>query len=309
MARVPVPLGGKKAAGRVTYVSPAKYDLVMAYRWHVWERRRPNGSISGPYAITTVRGADGRRHTLGMHQLIMGCRYVDHEDGDPLNNTDGNLRKATISQNNANTGQRADATLSRFKGVTRVRYKGRRQYRAWKSWRARIQVSGKRRTIGYYATEEEARDAYVAAAAEAFGEFAHANRGSRLGWVGVRLLSRAEGGGLCMSTATFVCLAAAFAALAIAVAFGALVIMLARRVESLAADLAGVESTRSSCPDRGRITRLEDFAAGGPAGGPRGRHGRPQRPPGPDPGGPRARWGRAPGDTRLLGAPPAPGRR
>ena len=81
-----------------------------------------------------------------------------------------------------------------------------------------------------------------------------------------------------MSTATFVCLAAAFAALAIAVAFGALVIMLARRVESLAADLAGVERTRSSCPDRGRITRLEDFAAGGPAGGPRGRHGRPSGP-------------------------------
>jgi hypothetical protein len=120
-----------------------------------------------------------------------------------------------------------------------------------------------------------------------------------------------------MSTATFVCLAAAFAALAIAVAFGALAIMLARRVESLAADLAGVENTRSACPDRGRITRLEDFAAGGPPGASRGRHGRPQRPPGPapDPRGPRARWGRAPApgdsrpDTRLLAAPPDPRRR
>lgn len=114
-----------------------------------------------------------------------------------------------------------------------------------------------------------------------------------------------------MNTATFWCLIIASLAAATAVAAGALAWVMARRVDTLAADLAGITSERPSCPDRGRITALEDYARGGPAGPPRGRHGRrppPQPQPRPAVQGwpgtqdqqPRGRRGRPPAATSLV---------
>jgi hypothetical protein len=167
-----ITLGGAKARGRHTFVSERHYDVAMTYRWRVWEKQRPSGTISGPYAVTTVRLADGRRTTLALHQLIMGCTGVDHVNGYGLDNTGPNLRKATGAQNNQNTPKRVDG-LSRYKGVGRAPW--RQQWR----WRARIQVDGKRRSLGYFpftdAGEVAAARAYNVAAREAFGEFARLN--------------------------------------------------------------------------------------------------------------------------------------
>jgi len=84
---------------------------------------------------------------------------VDHIDVDPSNNRWSNLRAATRQQNQANTGARSPLGM---KGVSRKR--GR--------YRARISIDGKQVQLGTFATPEEARAAYVAAAQEHFGEFA-----------------------------------------------------------------------------------------------------------------------------------------
>ena len=114
-----VPLSGAKAAGRVARVDDSDYEQAMRYVWYVWERQRA-GRWSGPYAITVI-WVDGRRTTMKMHRLLMpGAGKVDHEDGDGLNCQRYNLRKATDSQNQANTGKRTGQQLytSQFKGVS-----------------------------------------------------------------------------------------------------------------------------------------------------------------------------------------------
>lgn len=151
-----VPLSGKVAAGRVAMVDDADYELVMRYRWHVFEVER-NGRPNGPYARSD--------HTF-MHTLLTGWARVDHADLNGLNNQRLNLRSATIAQNNANQGVRL-GSRSRFKGLT---WKHRERL-----WQVRITVAGRRRSLGYFRDEEAAARAYDAAALMAWGEFAHLN--------------------------------------------------------------------------------------------------------------------------------------
>lgn len=46
-----VPLYGKKAAGRVALVDDANYDLVMRYRWNVWEVKPRGPRAPGERAV------------------------------------------------------------------------------------------------------------------------------------------------------------------------------------------------------------------------------------------------------------------
>lgn len=160
-----VPLGGRKAAGRVALVSPGKYELVMRHRWWVQEDTRP-GHQSGPYARTDVPADNkrGRRH-LFMHVLVAGYPKPDHIDGDGLNNQDDNLRPATPAQSCMNRGKRWRGS-SRYTGVTAT---------ASGRWMARIGHEGRVRHLGTFGIEEVAARAYDTAARELFGAYARPN--------------------------------------------------------------------------------------------------------------------------------------
>ena len=172
----PVPLGdgrtaitltGKHARGRVALVSDARVPLIADYRWRVMEHTRPDGTRVGPYAVTKIpTGSRGGRMAY-MHTLITGNARTDHEDGDPLNNTDPNLRDTTQSQNLANTGKRRTGGTSRYKGVDWLARNSK--------WRARIKVDYEQRHLGLFPAEEDAARAYDAAAVEAWGRFARLN--------------------------------------------------------------------------------------------------------------------------------------
>lgn len=158
---IEIPLGGKKAAGRVALVDDEDYPLVSPYRWCVRETRPgPGRGISGPYAVMT----DSQNRQIRMHHLITGWPKVDHVNGNGLDNRRSNLRPADDTQNAQNRRRRIDAT-SRFKGVTLRRER----------WYARITERGRRRLIGPFATDEAAARAYDDAARVAFGEFARLN--------------------------------------------------------------------------------------------------------------------------------------
>lgn len=86
---------------------------------------------------------------------------IDHKDTNGTNNSINNLRRATRSQNSANTKPRKN-TLSGAKGVTKAKDK----------WLARIKVNGKQIRLGLFNTVEEAAAAYTEAAQRHFGEFA-----------------------------------------------------------------------------------------------------------------------------------------
>jgi len=156
-----VPMRGKKAAGRVALVDDEDYDLVMQYRWYVYEEIR-NGRPHGPYALAWPNGVMTR-----MHVLVMGVRGVDHANRNGLDNRRENLRPATGSQNQGNR-RSVPGSSSRYKGVSW--HKQRRK------WRASIRPpGGPHRHLGLFADEEDAARVYDAAAREAFGSFACLN--------------------------------------------------------------------------------------------------------------------------------------
>jgi hypothetical protein len=92
-------------------------------------------------------------------------RETDHWDGDGLNNTRGNLRQATRTQNNFN--RKKVRGISQFKGVF-LRKKTMR-------WSAEIKVNKHRIFLGEWATGEEAAVARDDAARFLHGEFAALN--------------------------------------------------------------------------------------------------------------------------------------
>jgi hypothetical protein len=135
------------------------------FRW--WKRVGNEmclGNVAG-YVRIHVLGRNYRAHQLAW--LYMKGRWgrpvIDHCDGDSTNNRWSNLRRATRSQNSANSRRPRDNT-SGYKGVVPCGGSGR--------WQARVGKNGRKIYLGTFATPEAAHDAYVAAARKLFGEFA-----------------------------------------------------------------------------------------------------------------------------------------
>ena len=156
LAHRPIPL----TRGLTAWVSPEDFRRVIKRKW--CPHRRRNGKV---YAQTNMK-IGGRWTRVLMHRFILGDEagpLTDHEDGDGLNNTRGNLRLATRSQNQHNSGPRC----GRFKGVTWHKRAGK--------WLAQIMANRQHRYLGLYESEKVAALAYDAAAKELHGEFAYLN--------------------------------------------------------------------------------------------------------------------------------------
>lgn len=163
-----IPLKG----GFVACVDEADYDWLSAYDWRVLGTR-------WKYAVTyipTMVGKSGRPRPVHMHRLIMNVVeagrsvYVDHTNGDGLDNRRENLR---ITDNKGNQGNRHAKHLgtSCYRGVVESRG----------GWMARIRVDRKLKYIGTFDTEEDAALGYDVAARLHFGEFANLNLPARIG--------------------------------------------------------------------------------------------------------------------------------
>ena len=100
-------------------------------------------------------------------------KYLDHIDGDLSNNSISNLREATSQENSWN---RKKSKSMNGKSTSSV-YKGVSWHKQSKKWRTRIQVNGKRESIGLFTSETEAARAYDKSANELFGKFANMNIG------------------------------------------------------------------------------------------------------------------------------------
>jgi hypothetical protein len=112
-----------------------------------------------------ARRATGRGTHISMHRAILKCvEWVDHKNGDGLDNRRNNLRKSTHTENSRNRRMHHN-NKSGFKGV----------YMCNGKWRAGIDVNGKCRHLGYFPSAEDAARAYDVAAAEFHGGFARLN--------------------------------------------------------------------------------------------------------------------------------------
>lgn len=89
--------------------------------------------------------------------------YIDHIDGNGLNNRIKNLRLATRSQNGANRALQSNNTS----GIKGVHWAARS-----KKWKAQVSVGGRVKSLGYFESIDDATAAYRAATEQYFGSFA-----------------------------------------------------------------------------------------------------------------------------------------
>lgn len=144
---------------KTVLIDEEDWNLVKDIEWYL------HNSLHTSYA----RGHITRTKYIYMHRLIMKAKekeFVDHIDGNGLNNQKSNLRICTHSQNLQNR-HKSNPGTSKYKGVS------------WSSnmrkWEATILANGKVRHLAKTTDEIWAARIYDAAARKYFGEFAKTN--------------------------------------------------------------------------------------------------------------------------------------
>jgi hypothetical protein len=145
--------------GLSTIVDDERLEDLLHYHWLV----RPGHNTRYVYRFER-RGTRYKR--IHLHRQLLNCpegMYIDHIDGDGLNNQVANLRIVTRTENQWN--RRNDKSRCQYRGVY---YRDNR-------WRAKIGVNGKTVNLGTYETPQEAAKAFDAAALRIRGPFAILN--------------------------------------------------------------------------------------------------------------------------------------
>ncbi len=151
--------------GKVALVDDVDYDRLVAMgKWCI---------NSKGYAVRFLhfKKPFGKRYReiIRMHRVIMDCPdgvFVDHINGNPLDNRKANLRICSNSENLRNR-KIARNNSSGFKGVH-----WRKDVR---KWRSRIALDNKQKHLGYFDCPLQAAHAYNQAAIQHYGEFARLN--------------------------------------------------------------------------------------------------------------------------------------
>jgi hypothetical protein len=144
--------------GKVAIVDDEDFEELNKFRWYC-DRK---------YAVRDIT-SQGIRDRVYMHRLIANAPdhlEVDHINGDGADNRKENLRLCTHAENSRNRRAQKNNT-TKYKGV-------------WFSKRdnrfvAETRLNGKKITIGFFKTAEEASEAYKAKVLEIHGAFANTN--------------------------------------------------------------------------------------------------------------------------------------
>lgn len=140
-------------------VDDQDFDFLSQWKWY----RHGDGRKG-----YVQRRESGR--TISMHRVILGAtdgEFVDHRDGDGLNNQRSNLRICNLRDNARNIRKTSNRKSSRFLGV--------HFDRARKAFVGQVRVMRKLVWFGRFQAEEEAAIARDAAAILHHGEFASLN--------------------------------------------------------------------------------------------------------------------------------------
>ncbi|SEM36042.1 AP2 domain-containing protein [Mesobacillus persicus] len=147
-----IPLKGKRGEGLFVKVSPEDFEELMKHNWHYH-----NG-----YARGYIKGLNKNKR---MHRYILDSpsgKFVDHINGNRLDNRRENLRYATHLQNNYNR-------------QPNIGYKGVCYNNSNQKWYSYINKNKQTYFLGQYDSEIEAAKAYNYWAKIHYGEFAYLN--------------------------------------------------------------------------------------------------------------------------------------
>ncbi len=137
------------------YFDIGDYDLIKEYAWYKYTNPKTK------YCSLRTRDRSTRKNIL-MTDLL-GCKFYDHIDRNPLNCRRNNLRNVTQQQNATNRSRMSNNTS----GFTGVCWDKRRQM-----WTANICKNYKRIRLGWFEDKEEAVKARLKAEKKYFGELA-----------------------------------------------------------------------------------------------------------------------------------------
>jgi len=151
-------------AGHLFPIDAEDLPKISGYKWSV-------SSDGGDRMYVSTR-IEGKK--IYLHRFLLEAphdQWVDHRNGDPLDNRKANLRLATHQQNMFNRRKshtfKGKPTASTFKGVSWDKSRGR--------YKAQIKKDRVNHYLGRFKDERSAAMAYYRAAQEMFGEFAHTN--------------------------------------------------------------------------------------------------------------------------------------
>ncbi len=157
--------------GYTAIVSPEDIDL-LNFKWYAETKQ---GVWKTQYARRSISNGDNVKRKEFMHRAVMrrvmgrdllSSEFIDHINGDGLDNRRENLRLASHTENNQNRRINRNNT-SGYKGVYWNKNEGK--------WRARIMAHGKRHVLGQFVSIIDAAKAYNDAALKYYGEFADLN--------------------------------------------------------------------------------------------------------------------------------------
>jgi hypothetical protein len=143
--------------------------LVEGRNWFTWKNSR--GRVYAQRQSRLDGPGKQRQRVLPMHRVIVDApddMFVDHIDGDGLNNRRSNLRIVTNAQNMQNRGKPSNNT-SGYKGVSKNRTR----------WEAVIRAHGRVKYLGSFGSALEAHQAYLAEAAVLHGEYMNGGDNAR----------------------------------------------------------------------------------------------------------------------------------
>ena len=146
----------KTFSGDLVLVDNEDYERVREIIWGT-------GGKSGLYASNYTYGF--------IHRFIMDCPenlYIDHINGNGLDNRRSNLRLCTQAENMRNIKNFLKKNkTSIYKGVFFAKHANK--------WRARITIDGKSKHLGYFDDEIKAAEAYDKSCISIFGSFGNPN--------------------------------------------------------------------------------------------------------------------------------------
>ena len=177
MRPISLPKGFKSELTQERLCEVLKYEPETGvFTWRMKRGRAVAGSIAGKiwtnpesqqskYRIIRVDGHSYKAHRLAWLAVygVWPKLYIDHIDGNGLNNAIGNLRLATLSQNQHNRGLPKNSK-SGLKGVS--------YFSKVQRWGAQIVVNGKHHWLGYFDEPNAAHAAYCEAAVRLHKDFA-----------------------------------------------------------------------------------------------------------------------------------------
>ena len=145
--------------GLVALVDDESFDELSQFKWYAVS---PGRHLNYAYRA----GSQGTAPEAMHRRLLPDAAYIDHRNGNGLDNRRSNLRPATHQQNMFNRRMRKDNTS----GLIGVQWDARRN-----RWRARVKVNGTTLNFGRFKDPIEAALARDAAARELHGDFAKLN--------------------------------------------------------------------------------------------------------------------------------------